>query len=165
MPSLKSSSLPSDNANRVDHHYQACIKLKAMTTDLIDADAAEAAFYATFRRVSAEGMAEIWLPDDAVYCIHPNGPLIQGYDAVLNSWINLFSGATATEVDYRLLLSYGDKQNQVHLVEEQVGVGKAAVAVLATNAYCRSGEGWKMTAHHASIKPRSRSDVAPAQLH
>ena len=129
------------------------------------AEELEKAFYTAFRSVDAEYMAGIWLPEEHVYCIHPNGPLFLGYDEVMESWISIFSGAADTALVYDLLQTKGNSTVRVHIVEEHVGSGMNAVSVLATNTYQDTGKGWKMTGHHASMKSGKRLEVATGTLH
>lgn len=113
--------------------------------------AVEQAFYQAFADVSLDAMQQIWHRGDEVYCIHPNGPLITGYAAVMRSWRDIFADAAPTQVKIQLLQVRGEGNYRVHLVEEHIGSGRSAARVIAANHYLHTADGWLMTAHHASL--------------
>jgi hypothetical protein len=54
----------------------------------------------------------------------------------------------------------------VHSVRESIAVRgekRAAVPVSATNAYMRTGNGWRMILHHASPAPQGAAQQRPAE--
>ena len=58
-------------------------------------DDAETAFYDAFERGDLAGMMAVWAEDDDVVCIHPQGPRLVGFEAVRESWVQIFSGGTS----------------------------------------------------------------------
>ena len=56
---------------------------------------AETAFYEAFERSDLAGMMTVWAEDDDIVCIHPQGPRLTGFDAVRESWVQIFSGGTS----------------------------------------------------------------------
>jgi hypothetical protein len=132
------------------------------TTDI------EMAFYRAFADVDLSAMQQVWHNGNDVYCIHPNGPLITGYVAVMRSWRDIFAGAAATRVKTRLLQVMGEGDFRVHLVEERIGSGRAAARIIAANHYLNTTSGWLMTAHHASLvndTSRSATGGGETMLH
>ena len=123
----------------------------------------EAAFYAAFRTSDLEAMMFIWDDDEAV-CIHPFGERIEGKSAITQSWQMIF----AHDAQLRFTLSdpwvFSGDSHAIHLVRENISVeesdGGKTMVVLATNAYRRVGDGWRMILHHASPAPAD-SNVAP----
>ncbi len=85
----------------------------------------ERAFYEALEAADVEAVVELWLEDDDVVCVHPNGPRLLDTPTVA-----------------------------VHNVIEEVLVGEGrsqqVVSVIATNAYVKTAAGWKMVLHHAS---------------
>ena len=134
-----------------------------------DAAAAEAAFYDAFRELDLEQMRAVWLDSATASCIHPGGGLLQGADAILASWAEMFRGSQVPQVRYRLIQASVDEHMVVHTVEENVnsGNGQRSALVLATNVYtCISGR-WHMLAHHASlplVEPQQKQQP-PSSLH
>lgn len=121
---------------------------------LDDPDSVEAAFYQAFERCDQQAMTRLWLDAQDSSCIHPGGPLLQGTEAVLESWGQIFSQARPPQVGYRLLNRLQAAGLAVHTVEESIRPGDGesdATVLIATNVYRQTPEGWRMAAHHASL--------------
>lgn len=114
--------------------------------------AAEAAFYDAFRALDPSRMRAVWADSANTSCIHPGGDLIRGTPDILASWQGIFRGTEPPRVEYRLVSANVDERLAVHTVQEQIhsASGRHAL-VLATNIYGRTGSGWQMLAHHASL--------------
>jgi ketosteroid isomerase-like protein len=134
-------------------------------------EAVEEAFYAAFAAADARGMEVVWAYGDPIACIHPGGGLIKGRQAVMQSWIDIFSGARPPTLEHRVVATFADGNLVVRLVEEHIrpsgNPGEEATRVLATNTYRREEDGWRLAAHHASLPMiRSRgSQAAAPRLH
>jgi len=117
--------------------------------------AAEAAFYAAFAAVDREAMDAVWAQGDHALCIHPGGGLRRGRQAVMQSWMEIFSGASPPSIQHRLIASFETQGLTVHLVEELIrphgAPAEAATRVLATNVFIREGGSWRLVGHHASL--------------
>lgn len=113
----------------------------------------EAAFYAAFRELDIDRMRDIWLPAPEVSCVHPGGGLLQGVEAVLGSWKEIFRDTQPPQVEYRLIQSTTEARLAVHTVEERVSSGSTGrhARVIATNVYRLIDGSWRMLAHHASL--------------
>ncbi|MGD2019448.1 MAG: nuclear transport factor 2 family protein [Thiohalocapsa sp.] len=129
-------------------------------------EAAEAAFYAAFAATNLGGMAMVWHAGDNARCIHPGGDVLRGAGAVLESWRQIFAGAAAPTVRHRLLHRTTAAEVSIHLVEERIGPAAADTSgltrVLATNVYARTGDGWRMVLHHATlplVEDREQADA------
>jgi hypothetical protein len=109
-----------------------------------DASAAEAAFYSAFAEVDIEVMDRVWARRVEVLCVHPGGSLLRGRPAVMQSWMEIFSGTQPPRVEYRLLGRFGRN-------------AEAPNRVLATNVYTREEGSWRMVEHHASLPLVERS--------
>ena len=121
--------------------------------------AANSAFYRAFERLDLDAMADVWLRDDYVECIHPGWDRLVGREPTLASWAGIFRNTatmrfTLTEV--RVIVR-GDlgwvslEENLTSQVGGQWGVAK----VLAINVFERRGDRWWMVVHHASPATRS----------
>lgn len=132
-------------------------------------EAAESAFYEAFKALDSEAMSLVWMKSSDASCIHPGGPLLQGTDRVLESWVEIFRDSNPPTVKVRLIQASADSHLAVHTVEESIssGSGTRQAVVLATNVYVRMDGGWRMLAHHASLPlvERSIEPSTPPALH
>ncbi len=124
----------------------------------------EAAFYRALRDLDLNLMRRVWSESPEVYCIHPGGQLLNGFQDVESSWIEIFSSADPPMIEEKLLHYRSGGDLAVHLVEEWIrpaGSQARATKVLATNMYIREQTGWRMLCHHASLPlmPRSSSKL------
>lgn len=119
-------------------------------------DECEQAFYDALEAADADAVADLWLDDADVCCVHPNGPRLLGHGVVASSWHAILDNGplriratskktletpniTLHNVVEELLVEQGGKQRIVH--------------VIVTNAYVKTPAGWKMVLHHASTAP------------
>lgn len=125
-------------------------------------DEAEAAFYDAFERGNLAAMMAVWAESDSVVCVHPRGPRLVGFEAVRESWVQIFAGGVsklrvrATEVQ-----RFDGQSVSVRALIEVLSVpGQSATqAVCATNVYELTDAGWRMVVHHATPMP----EVAQAE--
>jgi len=130
-----------------------------MSTVLATPQAAEAAFYRAFEASDLDAMMAVWLDAEEILCIHPMGGRLVGRSAVRESWAQIFAGEGALRftLGEPLYLTSGDVS--VHFVYEEIrfGAGFAERSrIQATNVYVRTGDGWRIQAHHGSpgVAPR-----------
>ena len=114
---------------------------------------AESAFYGAFEHLDLDLMKATWLESDDVFCIHPGGPVQTGYETVLKHWAFILENSEPAEISYRLINTIEQESLAIHLVEESIGHGDEAVVVIVTNTYIKTGEGWRLLSHHASLPP------------
>jgi ketosteroid isomerase-like protein len=147
--------------------------MSRLTKPLLYASAVECeqAFYEALEGGDAEAVAELWLDDDDVCCVHPNGPRLLGYAAVVASWrAILANGPVRVRPSARKALD--TPMVTLHNVVEEIVVGEGAerqvVHVIATNAYLKTPAGWKMVLHHACAAPGGQArdvEVPVGPLH
>jgi ketosteroid isomerase-like protein len=118
-------------------------------------DAAEDAFYRAFAALDPAAMRRVWSADDTVTCIHPGGPLLQGLQAVLQSWSEIFAGSQPPRLSWERLSAVESDDLAVHVTAEQIQSGDPESArgarVVATNVFRRGPAGWLLVQHHASL--------------
>ena len=127
------------------------------------AEDAETAFYEAFERADLPAMMAVWAEDDDVVCIHPSGPRLTGFEAVRESWVQVFSNGSQLRVRATESRRYDGQTVAVHSVVEVLtapGHQGAAQSVLATNVYELGDGGWRMVLHHATHVPEA---PAPAE--
>jgi uncharacterized protein (TIGR02246 family) len=117
------------------------------------AEECEAAFYEAFERGDIKAMMAVWAESDDVSCIHPSGARITGFDAVRESWVQIFAGAPQLRVrtlDVRRFEGQGIEVR--HVIEEISPRGQPGTSghAFATNVYELTDAGWRMVVHHAS---------------
>src|SRR6202008_4839320 len=61
-------------------------------------DDAETAFYDAFERADVAAMMAVWAESDDIVCIHPQGPRLAGFEAVRESWAQIFAGGAQLRV-------------------------------------------------------------------
>lgn len=132
---------------------------------------AEAQFYEAVRDGDLERLMAVWADDDDVVCVHPGGTRVVGPQAVRAAFEAIFSnGSIAVHPEHvKRIQSMG---SAVHSVLERIDVvtsdGPRTGWIVATNVYVKTGEGWRMVAHHAS--PGAPDEIpeiidTPAVLH
>jgi uncharacterized protein (TIGR02246 family) len=131
---------------------------------------AENAFYEAFERADLAAMMAVWLERDDVVCIHPQGPRLVGFEAVRESWAQIFAGGSQLRLRTTDVHIYDGQTVAVRSVVEQLappGRAEATHTILATNVYELTDGGWRMTVHHASPpaepeKPQVEESAPPS---
>ena len=120
---------------------------------------AENAFYEALERADLEAMMAVWAEDEDILCVHPAGARLTGQDQIRESWAQIFAGATRARVDVSHLVAIAGMMIAVHSLQENFTIEGAPrgdarpLPVVATNAYLRTGAGWRMIVHHTSPAP------------
>lgn len=135
-------------------------------------DDVEAQFYEALREADLDKLMACWSDDDEVFCVHPGGPRVIGPQAVRAAFEAIFAAngrIHATPERVRRVLALGAAvHNLVERIEISTGEGPRTGYVLATNAYVKTAQGWRMVAHHASPGTAQETPEiveAPAVLH
>ena len=135
------------------------------------ADDVEAAFYDALQNGDIEKLMACWADEDEIVCVHPGGPRVVGPGAIRAAFDALFSNGRihATPLHVRKVESMSSAvHNLVERIEVMMEGGPAHAYVLATNVYHRTGQGWRMVAHHASPGMQNQAqeaNEAPPVLH
>jgi len=137
----------------------------------VSAEETEAAFYDALQSADIERLMACWSDDEDIVCVHPGGPRIVGHVAIRATFESIFANGSIQARPEHVRKIEG-LSSVVHNVLERVNVmtptGPSQAYVLATNVYHKTGQGWRMVAHHAS--PGNQSEVqeiheAPQVLH
>jgi ketosteroid isomerase-like protein len=116
-------------------------------------DEIEAAFYEALQNGDIEQLMGCWADEDEVVCVHPGGPRIVGVASIRATFDAMFANGRirATPQHVRKIEALASVvHNLVERIEVLTKDGPAHAYVLATNVYHRTGQGWRMVAHHAS---------------
>lgn len=127
---------------------------------------AETAFYEAFERGDLPAMMAVWAESDDVVCVHPQGPRLVGFEAVRDSWVQVFSGAAQLRVRTIDVHKFDGQSVSVHAVVEVLSAPGSkqgpTQSVCATNVYELTDAGWRMVVHHASPVPEAAPAEEPA---
>jgi uncharacterized protein (TIGR02246 family) len=141
------------------------VRAKARTRLFPTVEEAEIAFYDAFERGDIAQMMAVWAESDDVVCVHPSGPRLMGFEAVRESWVQIFSGAAQLRVRTVEARRFDGPTVAVHTVVEEVsprGQQGPTSSVHATNVYELTEGGWRMVVHHASPGPEPLPAEEPA---
>ncbi len=115
---------------------------------------ANARFYRAFEALDLPEMDAVWAHGEHVRCIHPGWAMLEGWEAVRQSWEAIFKDSP------EMRFSLGDVQARVagdlgwvtcsENILSQVHGNIAVTTLLATNLFERRSGEWRMVLHHAS---------------
>lgn len=130
----------------------------------------EDAFYAALENNDLVAMMAVWSDSEDIVCVHPNGPILRGQEAVRDSWRDLFSAGTRLRFVISNPHYLHEAGTAIHVLHENIYIGGAArpePPVMATNIYQLTPLGWRMVLHHASIssQPALGRSIRPTRLH
>ena len=114
-------------------------------------------FYQAFEALSIEEMEQIWAAEDHAKCVHPNWDVVIGWNAIRQSWLDIFRGTDYMKfaLEHLQIDVYGNIATVV-LVENLLSSVEGRVSessILATNIYELRGNEWLLILHHASPAP------------
>jgi uncharacterized protein (TIGR02246 family) len=121
-------------------------------------DDAESAFYDAFERGDLAAMMVVWSEGDEVVCVHPSGPRLTGFEAVRDSWMQIFAGGVKLSVRVAESRRLDGPSVAVRSVVESItapGTEASPQLVNATNVYVLTDAGWRIAVHHASPPEQS----------
>ena len=123
-------------------------------------DEIEQQFYEALQRADIDQLMAVWADDDDIVCVHPGGPRVVGPAAIRSTFEQIF-GNGVIEAHPEKVRRLQTLSCAVHSVLQRVRVltdeGPQSAWVVATNVYVKTGQGWRLAAHHAS--PGSASEV------
>jgi len=123
---------------------------------------AEQAFYEAFANADLSAMMAVWANRSFIECIHPMGDRVQGYDAVEESWREIFEGGLRVRFKLSGVHRTQDALIAVHVLYEHLstaGDDDDWPPVIATNVFQLIDGSWRMIHHHASPCPDEDDDT------
>jgi uncharacterized protein (TIGR02246 family) len=129
-------------------------------------DDAETAFYEAFERADLAAMMVVWAEGDEVLCVHPSGPKLVGFDAVRDSWMQIFTSGMRLSVRVGETRRVDGPLVAVRTLVETIstpGPDASTQRVNVTNVYVLTDNGWRMAVHHASPAEAGPEVAAPSE--
>jgi ketosteroid isomerase-like protein len=116
--------------------------------------AANRAFYDAFESLDPTALARVWSELRPITCIHPGWDVIEGRDAVIESWRRIARSTSEIKLtldDVRAFVR-GDTAwvVLVERIDALSGNERVAATAQATNVFLREAAGWKLVHHHAA---------------
>ena len=130
-----------------------------MSNDIAGVEAANEELYAAFEAGDLDRMTALWIggPDGAMAkCIHPGGGTIRGIDAVLRSWALIMANSDdmqfiVTDVECVVQGPVATVNCTEIIIRPGGGPDPFTSShAVATNAFIRVDDQWRMWLHHAS---------------
>ena len=125
-------------------------------------------FYEALGRRDLELMGTVWVKDSRAGCVHPGWIMLQGWEAIRQSWENVFD--PRDQLNIRLSNVNVEVRGDVAWVtcnQELIYIKRNPIMMnisQSTNIFERHESGWLMVLHHASPIPVSYPEPKETQL-
>ena len=120
--------------------------------------AANQRFYNALQDLNLEQMDNVWLQEDWVRCVHPGRNLLNGWEAVRESWREIFEGTSSMRVTAGIELIHVANSTAWVCCTEKISTADGsqinAAYEQATNIFEKRRGKWLLVHHHASPLPR-----------
>ena len=121
-------------------------------------------FYKALGTRNLELMDQVWVKDSRAGCVHPGWIMINGWQAIRQSWENVFD--PNDQVDIRLSSITVEIKGEVAWVtciQQLIYINRDPIGInmsQSTNIFERHDSGWLMILHHASPVPITNYEIA-----
>jgi len=112
--------------------------------------AAQQRFYDAHENRDIDAMDQVWEHSGAVACTHPGWPTLHGWNAVRESWRQIFVGPGRNQFICTNISVRVEGDVAWSTLDENLVQGASTGTVAATNVFVRRGDAWKMVNHHGS---------------
>ncbi len=125
-------------------------------------------FYKALGTRDLELMDTVWVKDSRAGCVHPGWIILQGWQAIRQSWENVFD--PRDQVDIKLSeITVEVKGNAawVTCIQQLIYINRDPIMInvsQATNIFERHDSGWLMILHHASPIPITNYEILEGKL-
>ena len=114
-------------------------------------------FYRALQSLSLEEMESVWLTEEWVRCLHPGWDLLEGWEAVRESWQQIFENTKFLRVSVGLQFVRVEKNFAWVCCTEKISSateGRFETSyVQATNIFWEHNGAWYLVHHHGSHLP------------
>ena len=115
---------------------------------------ANESFYRAFETLKIEVMENVWAKDGDIQCGHPGWRMLRGWGPVMESWKRIFENTpsmkftlTDVRVEVRGELAWVTLYENL---SSSIAGQQYSAAILTTNMFQKTAEGWRMILHHGS---------------
>jgi ketosteroid isomerase-like protein len=130
---------------------------------------ANQAFYQAFETLKIEAMEQVWAKDADIQCGHPGWRILRGWGPVMESWKRIFENTpsmrfTLTDVNIHVIGAVAWVTLYENLNSSIQGQNYSA-AILTTNVFQKTADGWRMILHHGSSVSQSTDEDESNTVH
>jgi len=122
--------------------------------DAAEVEAANLRFYRAFESMDIAEMDRVWVRRHHARCVHPGRGLIEGWEAVRQSWEAIFKHSGEMRFTLGDVTAHVDGSLAwvacTETILSEVRGTVAVTAILSTNIFERHGREWLIVHHHAS---------------
>ncbi|HEX6768222.1 MAG TPA: nuclear transport factor 2 family protein [Candidatus Binatia bacterium] len=130
---------------------------------------ANQAFYQAFETLKIEAMERVWAKGADIQCGHPGWRILRGWGPVMESWKRIFENTpsmqfTLTDVNIQV----SGEVAWVTLYENlnsSIEGQSCSAAILTTNVFQKTADGWRMILHHGSSVAQSAGEDESNTVH
>jgi ketosteroid isomerase-like protein len=125
-----------------------------MADEKQDVVKANEGFYRAFESLKIEEMEKVWAKDAEIQCGHPGWRVLRGWGPVMESWRRIF--ANTPSMQFTLADVKVEVRGDIAWVTLYENLNSSiqgqdySAAILATNIFQKTPEGWRMILHHGS---------------
>ena len=141
---------------------------EAMTREEENVLDANEKFYRALQDLNVEAMEAVWLPADWVRCIHPGWEALEGWEAVRESWQQIFANTQFLRIVVGVQSVHVENSMAWVCCTEKISSatnGRFETAnVQSTNVFKRQNGVWYLVHHHASHRPTPWPEQGAAEV-
>jgi ketosteroid isomerase-like protein len=125
-----------------------------MADDKQDVAKANEEFYRAFETLQIDAMEKVWAKNADIQCGHPGWRVLRGWGPVMESWKRIFGNTPS--IKFSLSDAKVEVRGDIAWVTLYENLNSSiqgqdySAAILTTNIFQRTPEGWRMILHHGS---------------
>lgn len=125
-----------------------------MADDKQEVAQANQEFYRAFESLKIEAMEKVWAKNTDIQCGHPGWRVLRGWGPVMQSWKRIFENTPSMQ--FTLSDVKVEVRGEIAWVTLYENLNSTiqgqdySAAILTTNIFERTPEGWRMILHHGS---------------
>jgi ketosteroid isomerase-like protein len=140
-----------------------------MPDDKREVAAANQEFYRAFESLKLEEMEKVWAKNIDIQCGHPGWRVLRGWGPVMESWKRIFENTpsmqfslTDVKVDVRGDIAWVTLYENLN---SSIQGRDYSAAILTTNIFLKTSEGWRMILHHGSSVSQPSDEDDSSTVH